>query len=95
METAKNDLSQEKIILLRLFASPFFSYPEFYLRSGVWGLALLGGAQVKPILKHFLFFLHQNVSPGRCPSWFKTGGGNVHFFHQDAQGESVIQKQKN
>ena len=75
--------------MLHLFVSPFFSYPEFYLRSGVWGLALLGGAQVKPILKHFLFFLHQNVSPGRCPSWFKTGGGNVHFFHQDAQGESV------
>ena len=45
--------------------------------------------------KHFLFFLHQNVSPGRRPSWFKTWGGNVHFFHQDAQGESVIHKQKN
>jgi len=24
---------------------PVGSYPEFYLRSGVWGLALLGGAQ--------------------------------------------------
>ena len=34
-----------------MFASLFFSYPEFYLRSGVWGLALLGGAQVKHILK--------------------------------------------
>ena len=33
---------------LRYFAS--VRYPEFYLRSGVWGLALLGGKEVTMIL---------------------------------------------
>ena len=40
------------------------------------------------------FFLHQNVSPGRRSSWFKTWGGNVHFFHQDAQGDTQREELK-
>ena len=47
----KRFITRENHSVVHLFVSLFFSYPEFYLRSGVWGLALLGGAQVKHTLK--------------------------------------------
>ena len=48
---------------LRYFAS--VRYPEFYLRSGVWGLALLGGKEVtaNSYIDKYLVLLPDRICP--------------------------------
>ena len=75
----------------------FFSYPEFYLRSGVWGLALLGGAQVKHTLKK----RPRRISRFFCIKMFLQDGVLVgsrlgeEMFTSSTKMLKVIHKEKN